>query len=323
MNAVSSEKKPLIVLTGPTAVGKTQLSLSLAEAVRGSVISCDSIQVYKGLDIGSDKLPESERRGIPHYLIDVLEPEEDFNVWRFQQMAKEAMAHIWSEGRIPILVGGTGFYIQAVLRDIDFTEEDGRSGIREQLEKLGQTDPKALYRKLQETDPASAEAIHPNNIRRIIRALEFHERTGQLISGHNEEQKAKSSPYDFRYFVLDDDRSILYDRINRRVSRMFERGLEDEVRGLAARGLTEHSPSMKALGYREMFPYLEGRCTLEEAAEQIRTDTRHFAKRQLTWFRREKDVIWIEKGDFDRDDGRILDFMLKEISRPDDGKSGR
>lgn len=304
-------KKPLIVLTGPTAVGKTKLSLDLAEAVNGSIISADSVQVYRGLDIGSDKLPVEERRGIPHYLIDVLDPDEDFNVWRFQQMAKEAMEEIWSQGRIPILAGGTGFYIQAVLRDIDFTEEDGPSDERSALEKLAADKGSAyLYHMLQETDPAAAEAIHPNNVRRVIRALEFHEKTGELISAHNEEQKMRKSPYCFLYFVLNQDRNVLYERINSRVDSMISRGLEDEIRGLVAHGITKDSPSMKALGYREMFPYLEGRCTMEEAAEQIKLDTRHFAKRQLTWFRREESVIWVDKEDFGGDSRAILDYML-------------
>ncbi|MEE8885587.1 MAG: tRNA (adenosine(37)-N6)-dimethylallyltransferase MiaA [Eubacteriales bacterium] len=307
----NNKKKPVIVLTGPTAVGKTKLSLSLAGAVRGSIISADSVQVYRGLDIGSDKLPVSERMGIPHYLIDVLDPDQDFNVYLFQKMAREAMEEIWASGRIPVIVGGTGFYIQAVLRDIDFTEEDGKSDIRTMLEEKAEEEgPEKLYEMLKSVDPAAAESIHPNNVRRVIRALEFHEQTGELISEHNEEQREKKSPYNFLYFVLDDDRKILYSRIEERVDSMISKGLVDEVKGLIDQGLNEDSPSMKALGYRELFPYLHGECTLDEAVQQIKTDTRHFAKRQLTWFRREDDVIWIEKEDFDRDEQQILDYIL-------------
>ena len=304
-------RKPCIVLTGPTAVGKTKLSLALAKAVKGSVISADSMQVYRGLDIGSAKIRPEEMEGIPHYLIDVLEPEEEFHVARFQEMAREAMEEIWSRGRIPIITGGTGFYIQALLKNVDFSESSGESPLRTELERLGEEKGNEyLYRLLKERDPQAAEAIHPHNRKRVIRALEFCMETGLLMSEHNRREKQRSSPYCYAYYVLNDHREELYRRIDRRVEEMIRQGLVEEVRGLAARGLTEENTSMKGLGYKELFPYLRGEISLEEAVRIIQRDTRHFAKRQLTWFRREPDVIWIQKPDFDYDEEKILDYIL-------------
>lgn len=305
------KKKPVLVLTGPTAVGKTALSLKLAAAVNGAVVSADSMQVYRGMDIGSAKILPEERQGIPHYLIDVLEPEEDFNVALFKAMALRAMQEIWKNGKVPIITGGTGFYIQAVLRDIDFSESEGKSDIRSAYEKLAEErGPQALHAILAEKDPEAAREIHPNNLKRVIRALEFYDQTGTPISRHNEEQRAKDSPYCYLYFVLNDKRKRLYDRIDRRVDQMIGAGLVDEVRRLKARGLTENNVSMKGLGYKELFPYLDGKCTLGEAVEIIKRDTRHFAKRQITWFKRESGIIWINKNEFDYEDDAILNYML-------------
>ena len=305
------KKKPVLVLTGPTAVGKTALSLKLAAAVNGAVVSADSMQVYRGMDIGSAKILPEERQGIPHYLIDVLEPEEDFNVALFKAMALRAMQEIWKNGKVPIITGGTGFYIQAVLRDIDFSESEGKSDIRSAYEKLAEErGPQALHAILAEKDPEAAREIHPNNLKRVIRALEFYDQTGTPISRHNEEQRAKDSPYCYLYFVLNDERKQLYDRIDRRVDQMIGAGLVDEVRSLKARGLTENNVSMKGLGYKELFPYLDGKCTLSEAVEIIKRDTRHFAKRQITWFKRESGIIWINKNEFDYEDDAILNYML-------------
>ncbi len=309
---MKTAKRPVIVLTGPTAVGKTELSIRLARAVNGSIVSADSMQVYRRMDIGSAKIRPEEMQEIPHYLIDVLDPEEDFNVYVFQKLAKRAMEEIWSSGRIPIITGGTGFYIQAVLRDIDFTEEDGPSEIRTRLEAYAEENGvEALHKLLQTADPTAADAIHPNNVKRVIRALEFHEQTGLRISEHNEAQRRQESPYCFAYFVLNDDRQKLYDRIDRRVDRMIEDGLETEVRQLMEEGLTEDHVAMKGLGYKEFFPYFRGEYSLEHAVEIIKRDTRHFAKRQLTWFRREKDVVWVDKQKFGYDEDAILAYMLQ------------
>lgn len=308
---METEKKKVIVLTGPTAVGKTKLSIGLAKAVNGAIVSADSMQVYRHMDIGSAKIKKEEMQGVDHYLIDVLDPEDDFNVFLFQKMAKEAMEEIWSQGKVPIITGGTGFYIQAVLRDIEFSENDGKSEEREQYEKLAEEKgAEYLHDLLAARDPAAAEQIHANNIKRVIRALEYFDQTGEKISEHNEEQREKESPYTYLYFVLNDERSRLYERIDRRVDEMIGEGLVDEVRSLMERGLTEDHVSMKGLGYKELFPYLRGECSLEEAVEIIKRDTRHFAKRQITWFKREGEIIWINKDDFDYDEDAILEYLV-------------
>lgn len=308
---METEKKKVIVLTGPTAVGKTKLSIGLAKAVNGAIVSADSMQVYRHMDIGSAKIKKEEMQGVDHYLIDVLDPEDDFNVFLFQKMAKEAMEEIWSQGKVPIITGGTGFYIQAVLRDIEFSENDGKSEERKQYEKLAEEKgAEYLHNLLAARDPAAAEQIHANNIKRVIRALEYFDQTGEKISEHNEEQREKESPYTYLYFVLNDERSRLYERIDRRVDEMIGEGLVDEVRSLMERGLTEDHVSMKGLGYKELFPYLRGECSLEEAVDIIKRDTRHFAKRQITWFKREGEIIWINKDDFDYDEDAILEYLV-------------
>lgn len=307
-------KRPMIILAGPTAVGKTAASIRLAKAVGGEIISADSMQVYRHMDIGSAKIRPEEMEGVPHHLVDVLEPEEDFNVVRFQQMAKAAAEEIYARGRIPIAAGGTGFYIQALLYDIDFTENDGDSSFRRELEKTAEEKGgEYLHALLQEADPEAALQIHPHNIKRMIRALEFHHQTGGKISEHNEREREKESPYQYAYFVLTDERSRLYDRIDRRVDLMMEEGLLDEVRFLKERGVRRDSTAMQGLGYKELYACLDGEYPLEEAVRIIKRDTRHFAKRQLTWFKRERDVIWADKSVIGQDDDAVIDFMLKEL----------
>ena len=284
-------------MAGPTAVGKTAASIQLAKSVGAEIISADSMQVYRQMDIGSAKIMPEEMDGVPHHLVDVLEPEEEFNVVRFQSLAKEAMEKIYAAGKIPLIVGGTGFYIQALLYDIDFTENDGDDSFRKELEQTAEEmGSETLHRQLREGDPASAEQIHPHNKKRIIRALEFYHQTGQRISEHNETERQKESPYQYAYFVLTDDRAKLYERIDRRVDQMMEDGLLDEVRGLKERGVSRTSTAMQGLGYKELYAYLEGEMTLEEAVRIIKRDTRHFAKRQLTWFKRERDVVWADRS---------------------------
>lgn len=307
-------KRPMIILAGPTAVGKTAASIRLAKAVGGEIISADSMQVYRHMDIGSAKIRPEEMEGVPHHLVDVLEPEEDFNVVRFQQMAKTAAEEIYARGRIPIAAGGTGFYIQALLYDIDFTENDGDSSFRRELEKTAEEKGgEYLHALLQEADPEAALQIHPHNIKRMIRALEFHHQTGGKISEHNEREREKESPYQYAYFVLTDERSRLYDRIDRRVDLMMEEGLLDEVRFLKERGVRRDSTAMQGLGYKELYACLDGEYPLEEAVRIIKRDTRHFAKRQLTWFKRERDVIWADKSVIGQDDDAVINFMLKEL----------
>lgn len=308
-------KRPLIVLTGPTAVGKTKLSISLARAVDGEIISADSMQVYRHMDIGSAKIRPSEMQGIPHYLVDVLPPSEEFHIVKFQQMAKAAMEDIYSRGKIPILVGGTGFYIQAVTRDIDFTQAEQDDEYREELEALAkERGSEYLHSMLMAVDPVSAGEIHANNVKRVIRALEFYHQNGFPISRHNQEQRAQTSPYNLAYFVLNAPRELLYERIEQRIDEMLEEGLEEEVEKLKAMGCHRGMVSMQGLGYKEILAYLDGEYPLDEAVRILKRDTRHFAKRQLTWFRREPDVVWVEKDRFGYDDEKILDYML-EICR--------
>ncbi len=309
-------KRPLIILAGPTAVGKTDLSVRLAKKIRGSVISADSMQVYRYMNIGSAKIMPEEMQGIPHYLIDELMPEEEFNVVVFQRLAKQYLEEIYQSGRIPILAGGTGFYIQSVLYDIDFSEENSDSSLRRELENLAETKGNLfLHQKLREADPASADAIHPNNVKRVIRALEFYEQNGRPISEHNEKERQKESPYNFAYFVLNDERAHLYQRIDRRVDLMLEQGLVEEVAHLKEMGYHKGMVSMQGLGYKEILSYLDGEITLEEAIYILKRDTRHFAKRQLTWFRREDDVIWLNKNEFDYQEDQILDQMISELKQ--------
>lgn len=304
-------KKPLVVLTGPTAVGKTKLSIALAKALGGEIISADSMQVYKYMDIGSAKITEKEMDGVPHHLIDVLSPFEEFHIVRFQDLAKKAMEDIYSRGRIPIFVGGTGFYIQAITKDIDFTEGEEDKKYREELSCLAaEKGNEFLHEMLRNIDPKSAEEIHANNVKRVIRALEFYKENGFPISQHNEEQKQNETPYNLAYFVLNAPRELLYERIDRRVDEMMENGLMEEVQKLKDMGCRRDMTSMQGLGYKEILSFLDGEVPLEEAVRILKRDTRHFAKRQLTWFRRESDVIWLDKDKFSFDEEKILEYML-------------
>ena len=305
------QQKPMIILTGPTAVGKSALSVELAKKMNGAVISADSMQVYRHMDIGSAKITPEEMQGVTHYMIDELEPDEEFHVVRFVTMAKEYLKEIYADGKIPIIAGGTGFYIQALLYDIDFTEQQCDETYRRQLEDLAREHgAEYLHGILREVDPASAEAIHANNIKRVIRALEFYHLSGKKISEHNETERQKQSPYNFAYFVLTDERAKLYERIDRRVDAMIEAGLVEEVKKLKSKGCSREMVSMQGLGYKEILAYLDGGCTLEEAVYIIKRETRHFAKRQLTWFKRERDVIWLDKQAFGYDDAAILKDMI-------------
>ncbi len=307
--------KKLIILTGPTAVGKTKLSIALAKAVNGEIISADSMQVYRHMDIGSAKIHPEQMQGIKHYLVDIMEPSEDFNIVLFQTYAKQAMAEIYGKGKIPILVGGTGFYIQSVLYDIDFSKSDENPALRAELEAVARQKGTAyLHSLLKECDEKAAEEIHANNVKRVIRAIEYFRQTGRKISEHNETQRRKQCAYDARYFVLTDERQRLYENIDKRVDIMIKNGLVDEVRKLLAMGCMRDSTAMQGLGYKEIISYLEGETTLEEAVYIIKRDTRHFAKRQLTWFRRERDVLWLEKNKFAYDEEKMLNYMLGVIN---------
>lgn len=307
-------KKPLIVIAGPTASGKTGLSVALAKAINGAVISGDSIQVYKHMDIGTAKIMADEMKGVKHYLVDEIMPDEPYNVQVFQTKAKEAMDEIYAQGKVPILVGGTGFYIQSLVYDIDFEDTVEDPAYRACLEKLSRTmGVEAVHEKLKSVDPVSYDLIHPNNIKRVIRALEYYRQTGQPISEHNEEEAKKTSPYHVLFYVLTMERALLYERINHRVDLMVEKGLIDEVKALKKMGYHKGMVSMQGIGYKQILESFDGAYDLDEAIDLIKRDSRRFAKRQHTWFKREDIAKWLHADQFDMDYSRILDNILKDV----------
>lgn len=307
-------KKPLIILTGPTAVGKTALSIALAQKINGEIISADSMQVYKHMDVGTAKIRPEEMQGIKHYLIDEIEPYEEFSVSEFQKRTLKYMDEIYAKGKIPIIVGGTGFYIQSVLYDIEFSETEIENDYRNELYDLAKEKGNLyLHAILNEIDPVSAQKIDPNNVKRVVRAIEYYEQTKTRISDHNEEQRKRTSPYNFIYFVLTTDRTILYERINRRVDIMLENGLIKEVNELKAMGYTKDMVAMKGIGYKEIIDYLDSQTSYEETIEILKRNTRRYAKRQLTWFKRERDVTWIDLDKFDYNYNNILLNIVNSI----------
>ena len=292
-------KTPLLIIAGPTATGKSASAVELALRMGGEVISADSMQVYRGMDIGSAKVTREEMRGIPHHLIDCVDPDETWNVVRFKEQASLAVRDIADRGKLPILCGGTGFYIQALLYDIDFTQMEENAPLRKRLSDMAaEKGPEAVHALLAQRDPASAAAIHPGNVKRVIRALEFIEESGRSIAAHNAEQREKQSAYRSVFFVLTMDRAKLYERIDRRVDIMMQQGLLEEVTRLRDMGIARDSTAMQGIGYKQIYGFLEGEYDLEEAVRLIKRDTRHFAKRQLTWFRREKEVLWVDTDRF-------------------------
>ena len=317
----NNKKIPLVVICGPTASGKTALSLSLARYLDAEIVSADSMQIYRGMDIGTAKVTEEETEGIPHHMLDVVSPLDSYSVADYKCDAKAAIDGILKRGRIPILVGGTGFYIQAVLYDIDFDGEEGEDReLRMRLSGIAEKDgDEALYALLKEVDPVSAGLIHPHNRKRIIRALEYYEHTGEPISKHNEAQMQRESAYHSVFFVLTDRRSRLYERINRRAENMVRDGLIEECEALLAQGCAPGMTSMQALGYRETAELLTacgGNPDEEEKqalAEKIALNTRHYAKRQLTWFKREENAVWLSWEDYDADG--IVNHMVDHLER--------
>ena len=307
-------KKPLIVIGGPTACGKTGFSIQLAKKIGGEIISADSMQVYRYMDIGTAKVTPEEADGVPHYLIDAFDPDEEYNVMIFQQKAKAYMEEIWAKGKVPILVGGTGFYINALLYDNDFTETENDTSYREECYRLAQEQgPEVLFERLKEVDPAYAEIMHANNVKRVTRALEYHYLTGQKFSEHNAEQKEKETPYNAAVIILNMDREKLYERIELRIDLMMEQGLLEEVKGLLEKGYSPDLVSMQGIGYKEFVPYFNEECTLEEAVTQLKTNTRRFAKRQLTWFRRQIEGLWV---DMDKATGeKVMEDVLSYLKQ--------
>lgn len=310
-------KNPLVILSGPTAAGKTKLSIELAKRIGGEIISADSMQVYRYMDIGTAKIRPEQTEGVTHHLIDCLYPNEEFNVSVFCELAGKAASEIYQRNHIPILVGGTGFYIQAFLKGVSFDEEDRSDGFRDRLAVTAQTPEGAalLYRELLEKDPASARIIPKENVKRIIRALEFLHYHGFPISEHNRTEQEKPAKYRFAYFVLEKNREELYEGINLRVDQMMEEGLLKEVEMLRDKGYADATVAMQGLGYKQLLAYLNGQCSLSEAVDRIKQETRHFAKRQLTWFRREKECIHFNKSILTEEE--ILDKILRILEEKD------
>ena len=316
VQVLAENENRLVVISGPTASGKSEIAVELARKIGGEIISADSMQVYRHMDIGSAKITFEEMMGVPHYMIDVAEPTENFDVARFAEEAKAHVRDIQMRGKVPILCGGTGFYIQAVTRDIDFTESGSDEAYRSELAKYAETHGnEALHARLREIDPESADAIHANNVKRVIRALEYYRQTGEKISEHNIRESERPSPYDLHFYVIHCDRQALYDRIDRRVDFMMDMGLIDEVMYLKAMGLTRDMVSMQGLGYKEMLDYLDGMYDLEEAVRILKRDSRHYAKRQITWFKREKEAVWIRREDFNNDTFKIVDFLVNDLRK--------
>lgn len=292
--AVPDSRPPLLVLVGPTAVGKTALSLALAEQFGGEIVSGDSMQVYRRMDIGTAKATPEERARAPHHLIDIKEPHEPFSVAEFQELARATIADIGRRGRLPILVGGTGLYVESLIYNFEFAETVTDEAFREQQRAYAQTHgAEALLHKLRDIDPETAGRLHANDERRIIRALEIFHTTGSRMSDILKAQK-RESPYRLCLIGLTMDRELLYRRIGERIDMMLQQGLVAEVRRLLNEGCPAHATSMQGLGYKEIVPYLQDRLSIEEAVEWLKRDTRRYAKRQLSWFRHMKEIEWVD-----------------------------
>ncbi|HEY5563341.1 MAG TPA: tRNA (adenosine(37)-N6)-dimethylallyltransferase MiaA [Clostridiaceae bacterium] len=304
------KNKKLIIISGPTAVGKTNISIKLAQRLKGEIISADSMQIYKHMNIGSAKISSSEMEGIPHHLIDIIEPDVSFSAAEFKTLAKIKMEEMWEIGKLPILVGGTGLYINSLICDYDFASINKDQDYRNSLEELLKTEgAEYLHSKLKEVDSYSFEKLYPSDVKRVIRALEVYKLTGKTINEFKEENKKKPLDFEFKYFVLTMNRNDLYNKINDRVEDMLKKGLLDEVSTLKAQGYNISTQSMKGIGYKELLDYLDGHISYYLAVEKIKQGSRNYAKRQLTWFRKEQDAIWIDKEQFNTEE-EIVDFII-------------
>jgi tRNA dimethylallyltransferase len=307
-------KKDLFILAGPTAVGKTDISIKIAKILGGEIISADSMQIYRHMDIGSAKVSADEMNGIHHHLIDIVEPDQSFNASEFKRLAEEKIKEISSRNRLPMIVGGTGLYINSVICSYDFTEAGTDREYRDYLTGLAESKGKEyVHGMLAQLDRGSYEKLYPNDLKRVIRALEVYKLTGITITEYNSERQEYLCPYNLEYYVLTMDRASLYNRINLRVDIMVKNGLVEEVESLKAMGYSADMQSMKGIGYKEILSYLEGEITLEEAVELIKKGSRNYAKRQLTWFRKDPRVQWINKDEFDSDD-EIVEYIVDRIS---------
>lgn len=303
----------LLILSGPTGIGKTDISIKIAKEISGEIISADSMQIYRHMDIGSAKISSEEMQGIPHHLIDIVEPSEEFSVAHYKQLAKDTITELTSRGKYPMLVGGTGLYINSLIFNYEFTGAYKDTEYRKYLEALAIEKGKSfVHEMLKEIDIDSYKRLYPNDLKRVIRALEVYKLTSKTISELNENQDIYNIPYNINYFVLNMDRERLYDRINKRVDIMLEKGLIDEVIKLKNMGYNSNMQSMKGIGYKEILHYLDGKISLEEAIEMIKQGSRNYAKRQLTWFRKDKRIKWIDKDNFNSDD-EIANFIISNL----------
>ncbi len=297
---MQDNRPPLIIIAGPTAVGKTSISVEIAKKVDGEIISADSMQIYKYMDIGTAKISKAEMDGIKHYLIDEVYPDENFSVSDFQSKATEYIDFILGKGKLPVVVGGTGLYINSLVYDLDFSQAISNWELREEyLEKANKYGNQYIYEELKKLDAESANRIHINDTKRIIRALEIHHETGKPMSHFYKDFRKANDKYNIIFIGLNMDRSTLYERINKRIDIMIESGLVEEVKSLLAMGYTEDLVSMQGLGYKEIVQYLKNNYSLDEAIEILKRDSRRYAKRQLTWFRREEKIEWINVHDFE------------------------
>jgi len=304
----------ICILAGPTAVGKTEISLVLAKSLCGEIISADSAQVYKYMDIGTAKLKEEEMQGIRHYMIDEVTPDMDFSVAQFREKAELYIKDINDRGKLPIITGGTGLYINSLLNNLDFTDSISDEEYRKEMQETAQAKGNEyVHAMLEAVDPASYKRLHPNDLRRVIRALEVYKHTGRPISYFQEESRKQPPRYDFAYITLTMDRRKLYERIDQRVDKMMASGLVEEVEGLIKRGYGRELNSMQALGYKEIADYLHGLVTKDEAVRILKRDTRHYAKRQLTWFRGDKRVNWVDVDSFFRKEV-IVENIIRYIA---------
>ncbi|MCM8710655.1 tRNA (adenosine(37)-N6)-dimethylallyltransferase MiaA [Clostridium sp. SYSU_GA19001] len=305
--------KDLLILAGPTAVGKTSISIELAKRINGEIISADSMQIYKYMDIGSAKITKEEMSNVPHYLIDIVEPSENFSVAEFKKLACKAIDDISSKGKFPMLVGGTGLYINSIIYNYGFTQANKDEDYRAYLEKLALEHGKEyVHNMLKEVDIESYNRLYSNDLKRVIRALEVYKLTGTTISEFSKNEDIFNIPYRIFYFVLNMDRAKLYSRINKRVDMMIENGLIDEVIKLKESGYNSNMQSMKGIGYKEILSYLEGKIKLEEAVDMIKQGSRNYAKRQITWFKKDNRAIWIDKDKFN-DEGEIVEYIINKI----------
>ncbi len=288
----------MIVVTGPTASGKTALSVELAKILDAEIVNADSMQIYKYMDIGTAKPSAEERQGIPHHLIDIINPDEQFSVARFCECAKEAIDSIHAKGKPVVMVGGTGLYVDSLVNNIQFSEIDADEAYRSKMNLLAEENGNEyIHNMLMDIDRESAEKISVADRKRIIRALEVYHLTGRTITWHNEQSRSVPSPYNTTMFAIDTDREALYDKINRRVDVMMEKGLVEEVKSIIAMGVSREATSMQAIGYKEIAEYLQGKITLLQAVDKIKQSSRRYAKRQLTWYRRNEKIHWIKNID--------------------------